>query len=282
MKKTYLIGDCHLSRISEHHDPDKFNYDLIFWGKASKRIYGTFFKQVEKEAELSSGKEEQRFPNDGVIPFSDIKDDGIIFAWLGYVDIRNFLSKYDNADEVAQFYIHQLTSAYPNSTIIIAEPLPQFTEMILKYEGISPSYTYEQRQTQNKKFLESMYKYAHAAGIKYFVTQQEILDRLGVKELERSMTHSKAPHPVDGLQDHYNKEIYNLFIEKIQSVQQEICEHDFIPIVYGYPNEYMIEESKMGNIRLGNCTLHPEYSPTKICKLCNFSLIDHGESEAEK
>jgi hypothetical protein len=223
MKNVYLIGDCHLSRIQEHHDPANFNYTMTFWGKASKRIFGIDFNQMIKDGELSSGKETQNFPDDGVVAFSEMKDHGIIFGWLGYVDIRIFLSKYDNADWVAKHYIDQLTKTFKNSTIIIAEPLPQFTEMILKYEGISPTYTYEQRQEQNKKLIEAIYKYAKEAGIKYFITQQEILDRLGVKEFVVSMTHNKAPHPVDGLQDHYNKAIYDLFVEKIQYVQQQLA-----------------------------------------------------------
>jgi hypothetical protein len=28
------------------------------------------------------------------------------------------------------------------------------------------------------------------------------------------MTHTKAPHPVDGLKDEYNEKILNLFIKK--------------------------------------------------------------------
>ena len=40
------------------------------------------FEEMYKEDELSSGKEEQKFQNDGVIPFSKIKDEGILFSWL--------------------------------------------------------------------------------------------------------------------------------------------------------------------------------------------------------
>jgi hypothetical protein len=97
---------------------------------------------------------------------------------------------------------------------VIIEPLPQFTEMLLKYEGISPYYTYEQRLEQNKKFLDAMHVFAREAGITNFVYQSEILDCLGVSELTPSMTHTKAPHPVDGLKDEYNEKILNLFIKK--------------------------------------------------------------------
>jgi hypothetical protein len=115
---------------------------------------------------------------------------------------------------VAQKYIKQLTSTFKNSEIVIIEPLPQFTEMLLKYEGISPHYTYEQRLYQNHDFLESLHFYAEEAGIKNFILQSEILDCLGVTELTPSMTHTKAPHPVDGLKDEYNKKILDLFTQK--------------------------------------------------------------------
>ena len=214
MKKIYLIGDCHLSRVSEHYEENNNKIDMIFWAKAAKKIWDLDFKTMYDEGELSSGKEEQRFHEDGVIPFSDIKDDGIIFSWFGYVDIRTFLSRYINADSVAQKYIKQLTSTFKNSEIVIIEPLPQFTEMLLKYEGISPHYTYEQRLYQNHDFLESLHFYAEEAGIKNFILQSEILDCLGVTELTPSMTHTKAPHPVDGLKDEYNKKILDLFTQK--------------------------------------------------------------------
>lgn len=213
MKKIYLIGDCQLSRVSEHYTENN-QVDMIFWGKAAKKIWDLDLKKMHEEKELSSGKESQKFTGDGVIPFSDIKDDSIVFSWFGYVDVRTFLSEYDNADLVAKKYIQQLTGFFKNSKIVIVEPLPQFTEMLLKHEGISPYYTYEQRLEQNKKFLDSLRAYAYEAGITDFVYQSEILDCLGVSELTPSMTHTKAPHPVDGLQDEYNEKILNFFIKK--------------------------------------------------------------------
>jgi len=217
MKKIYLIGDCHVSRVSEHYSKNKAMQslvDVVFWGKAAKKVWDLDFKKMYEEEELSSGKEEQLFYGDGVIPFSDIKDDGILLSWFGYVDVRTFLSGYDNADEVAKRYIKQIVDNFKNSTIIIIEPLPQFTDMMLKYEGISPYYTYDQRLNQNKKFLDSLHKYANEAGITNFILQSDILNALGVEELIPDMTHNKAPHPVDGLQDEYNIKILNLFIQK--------------------------------------------------------------------
>ena len=211
MTKIYAIGDCHVARVNEHYYPEKSEIDFVIWGKAAKKIWDLDFEEMYLSNEASSGKEQQKFDGDGVIGFSEIKDDSIIFSWLGYVDIRTFLSKYKNADDVAKKYIDQLVKAFKNSLIVIIEPLPQFTEMLLKYEGISPSYTYEERLAQNSLFIESMHKYALQAGIVNFITQDDILDAIGEKELTPSMTHTKAPHPVDGLKDEYNQKIFLLF-----------------------------------------------------------------------
>jgi hypothetical protein len=47
------------------------------------------------------------------------------------------------------------------------------------------------------------------------ITQQDILDALGVPELTPSMTHTDAPHPVDGLHPDHMVKIWNLFAEKL-------------------------------------------------------------------
>lgn len=221
MTKIYAIGDCHLSRVQEHYDPAESTVDFVIWGKAAKKIWDLDFEEMRLVNEISSGKEQQRFQGDGVTSFNEIKDESVLFSWFGYVDIRTFLSKHNNADEVAKKYIDQLTNNFKNSLIVIIEPLPQFTEMLLKYEGISPSYTYEQRLNQNKLFLESLHKYASEAGITNFIKQSEILEAIGEPELTPSMTHTKAPHPVDGLKDEYNKKIFLLFEKYAKKIIEE-------------------------------------------------------------
>lgn len=221
MVKIYAMGDCHLSRVQEHYDPSSSEIDFVIWGKAAKKIWDLDFEEMRLSNEASSGKEEQKFQGDGVTYFNEIKDESVLFSWFGYVDVRTFLSRYNNADEVAKKYIEQLTKNFKNSLIVIIEPLPQFTEMLLKYEGISPSYTYEQRLNQNKLFLESLHKYANEAGVVNFIKQSEILEAIGEKELTPAMTHTKAPHPVDGLKDEYNKKIFLLFEKHAKKIIEE-------------------------------------------------------------
>lgn len=217
-KNIYVIGDCHTSRVQEHYDHLLSPVKFIFWGRASKKIWDLDFEQMDLENAPSSGKEMQKFENDGVTYFSEIKDDGIVFAWLGYVDVRTFLSGYDNAELVVKKYMDELNKKFKQSKVYIIEPLPQFTEMLLKYEGISPYYTYEQRLEQNKKFLMYLHKYSKINNFEVIITQKDILNALGVEELIPSMTHGLAPHPVDGLKSQYSKNIFDLFENKAKEI----------------------------------------------------------------
>ena len=225
-KSVYLFGDCHLSRVQEHYndgtmeskfwggrEPRMCKKEMKFWGKAGTKIWALDFNNLYEENALSSGHEScpSKEACRCVTQFRDIKDDGVVMLWLGYIDVRQFLSKYNNAEDVVKHYIKSIKDYFKNSTIVIIEPLPQFTEMLLKYEGISQSYTYEERLNQNSIFLNILRSECAKENINLFITQEEILNAIGTKELTPEMTHKKAPHPVDGLQDQYNSRIYDLF-----------------------------------------------------------------------
>lgn len=215
MKNVYMISDCHLSRAIEHYYPEKHEVNFVPWPKAAKKMHGFSVEQMREENEMSSGVEIARTVNHPSQPFSVIKDDGVLALWMGYVDIRTFLSKYKNADETVKKFIDNIKKNFPNSRVVIIEPLPQFTEMLLKHEGISPYYTHEQRIDQNREFLAALHKYAEEAGFEIVITQQDILKAVGTVELVPSMTHTDAPHPVDGLKPEHMAKIWNLFAEKL-------------------------------------------------------------------
>ena len=218
MNNIYIVGDCHLSRAHEHYDVTKYNKKFIIWGTAGAKAFDFNISRLKEQNAMSSGLEKQRSYKHDAIPFSEIKDDGVIAFWIGYVDIRTFLSRYDNADEIVKSFIDDVKNNFPNSKVVIMEPLPQFTEMLLKYEGISPYYTYEQRQYQNSLFLHALRKYSKEAGFDIVVTQEEILDILEVGKLWATMAHSDAPHPADGLKPRYMAKIWNLFAERLISI----------------------------------------------------------------
>ncbi len=218
LKKVYFIGDCHMSRIQEHWDPNNCPIELKIWGKAGTKAYDIDLSFLYNENEFSSGTERSsRFipdKRDTVVDFQEIKDDGLIMPWIGYTDIRQFLPKYKNADTVAKHYVDQFVSFYKNSKIRFIEPLPQFTEMLLKFEGIHPSYTYEERQQQNKEFIESLIKYSDIYGLEKPITQDDIYKAVGVEKFTTDLTPDDMPHPSDSLRPDLMNKVYDLFIEK--------------------------------------------------------------------
>ena len=214
MTKVQIIGDCHVSRVYEHHYPEKTDIDFVFWGRRGVKAFAVDFDHMKEAHIESSGIEQSRGIDHFPMDFAEIEDEGLVMIWIGYVDIRQFLPKYKNADEIAKRLIDHVSSYFKNARVKLIEPLPQFYEMILKYEGISPSYTYEERQEQNSQFIAALEKYRIEAGFEESIRQQEILDALGVERLDQSMTHTDAPHPVDGLKPEYNKKIYELFERK--------------------------------------------------------------------
>ena len=218
MKNVYMIGDCHLSRAIEHYYPEKHDLTFIPWPKAGTKMHGFSVESLRESDEISSGVEIARTIDHKGQPFSIIKDDGVLALWVGYVDTRTFLPKYKNADETVKNFIDNIKINFPNSRVVIIEPLPQFTEMLLKHEGISPYYTIIQRIDQNREFLAALHKYADEAGFEIIINQQDILDALGVPELTPSMTHTDAPHPVDGLHPEHMVKVWKLFSDKLTNI----------------------------------------------------------------
>jgi hypothetical protein len=224
MKKVYLIGDCHSARVSEHWNPEDCKVDFKVWGKAGEFAWKFDPKKLFLENTESSGYEQPNkylgWENRLISTFQDIKDDGLVMLWIGYVDIRQLLPMHENAKECAYKYLDEAVAYFPNSQIQIIEPLPQFTEMLLKYEGISPEYTYEQRQKQNYDFCSALNEYAVEHNMLKPITQQEIKDAVGIQEFKTEHTPqgTVAPHPQDALLKEYMEKIYDLFISKAYNV----------------------------------------------------------------
>jgi hypothetical protein len=222
MKKVNIIGDCHAARILEHWNPKTCPVDLKVWGKAGFKAYDLNIKELHEYDEPSSGIESfndnilQTFRKheDTILNFQNIKNGELIMPWAGYVDIRQFLPKYKNADLIVKKYVEEFINFYDKSVIRFIEPLPQFTEMLLKYEGIHPSYSYEERLEQNRIFIDSLRKYSEEYGLQKPISQEEIYKAVGVQEFTTDLTPQNGSHPVDALTPNYMNKIYNLFIEE--------------------------------------------------------------------
>jgi hypothetical protein len=219
MKTVHLIGDCHSTRIWEHWNPETCPVDLKVWGVAGMTAYAFDPVKFEEEKYESSGIESQsdylNMPREyWVKTFNEFKSPDLVLVWLGYVDIRQWLPRHKNTEEVVIKYLDRIREYYKDSVIQLIEPLPQFTEMLLKYEGISPSYTYEERQEINQVFIDTLNKYAIEHRMVAPVTQKEIKEAVGLEEFTPEDCATWAPHPQDSLKREYWAKIYDLFMRK--------------------------------------------------------------------
>jgi hypothetical protein len=106
----------------------------------------------------------------------DMKDDGVSVFWLGYVDAKNYLHKYKNAEELALNYIKSIKENFPLSEIILVEPHPQFVDNIFLSTEKLPVVEYKERKEQNDLLCEALNKYAKIFDINKVITQKEMLD----------------------------------------------------------------------------------------------------------
>lgn len=218
MKPVYIFGDCHSARVYEHWNPKECPVDLTVWGKGGTNCWSLKLKTKYEENLLSSGVETNNLHGvsreELIFGFNKIKDNGLIMPWLGYCDIRQYLPKYNNAEFLVEKYFKEITDYYQNSKIKFIEPLPQFTEMYLKYEGIHPSYTYEERIKQNDIFINHLRKLCFDYGLEKPISQEQIYDAVGVTKFTPDVVATDKPHPVDSLKQEYFGKIYNLFIQE--------------------------------------------------------------------
>lgn len=225
MRKVCLIGDCHAARVNEHHEKSEIDFDFDIWGFAGLKAYSLDLNTLFEEDTPCSGIEIGIKPGDHperddkkIIGFKKIAKHDIVMLWLGYVDVRTFLPRYLNTEEVVKDYVNQVVKFYKNSYIQFIEPLPQFTELNLKFEGISPFFSYEERKEQDVLFNHYLNEYTQYLGLPKPITQNELLEAMGVAELNMShiRIHPSLPHPTDGLATEYSGKLYDFFIDRIR------------------------------------------------------------------
>jgi hypothetical protein len=211
----YIVGDCHAVRVLQHGRRNAISAEanVTIWGRAGLSCWHLDIDELRNEKHISSPLETE-VCRELEITYDSVKDDGIIMPWIGYVDIRQFLPKYKNARVVVQKYVDSFIEAYPNSKIKFIEPLPQFTEMLMKYEGFNPYYSYEDRLEQSNDFIKELRAYCLSRGLPEPVPQQKIYDLVGVSEFTPDLAPKDRPHPVDALLDPYYSKIYNLFVQE--------------------------------------------------------------------
>jgi len=213
MQNVYLIGDCNVLRIAECHNFKNSNINFQVWGVGGANIFN-FDALGYKSSDTISYNFESGLPESWpkLLSFKDIKDDGLILCWFGYIDVKNYLPKYNTiVDQMVIRYIKNLKENFPESKIRIIEPHPQFVETIVRKEEGLPEYSYELREIENKKLCESLQKHSLRLGLGPTITQQQIYQSTGLNEF--TMNHIEKN--TDRLLYKYRVSIYNMLMQEI-------------------------------------------------------------------
>lgn len=217
MKKIYIAGDCHVTRLEQYHRDSDSKHDITFWGRAGQSMYSFDPIKFNENNTISSRPDNDGLLKNGPEPkkWRDIKDDGVIVLWLGYIDAKNYLFKYNNSEEIAKEYISKITNYFKKSTIVLMDPHPQFVDnLFINSEGIK-IVEYSDRKIQNDYLCSSLHKHALNSGIHKIITQEEILNALGLPYITKNESAEYFPTPQDGLDQKYIKQIYNLILDAI-------------------------------------------------------------------
>lgn len=243
--KTYLIGDCHSSRVWEEYlksqkiwttGANPKDLDFVAWGKGglsamsfnpkqlsnnnkrssliglnnSKDVYDINFNDLDTTEHIRSKNKEYVGPSTTVM------------IWLGYIDIKNNLPAFNNCDNVVSSYVRNTLEYFNQSNVLFIEPFPQFKQTIVMPNEPSRTFSYKDRKEQNDIFIEYLNKEKFKRkNIVNIITQKEILKALGMEELDISNAKLDdfSDFPLDGLKQEYYKNILDLFLKKSDDVK---------------------------------------------------------------
>ena len=219
--KAYLIGDCQSNRVYEHYYGDGSMIDLHLWGKGGQSAWNYNPEKFKKTEMLGSGMEHGENKTYQPFPYSQIQDnpDTLIIAGFGYIDCKYKIHLAGgDTEKTAYRYIEALKKEYDQSTILLIEPLPQFIEDIYIPSEKIPVFGYDIRRPIELDFCHNLKKFAKDFGITNYITQEEILEAIGLPVLRLENTPKDRMKDIDGLKPHHNLAIYNLIIQKVMNI----------------------------------------------------------------
>jgi hypothetical protein len=219
--KAYLIGDCQSNRVYEHYNGDGSMLDLHLWGKGGQSAWNFNPERFKKTEMLGSGLEHGENKTYKPFSFSLIEDkpENLIIAWFGYIDCKYKIHLAGgDCEKTAYKYLESLKREYNEATILLVEPLPQFIEDIYIESEKIPVFGYDIRRPIELDFCHHLKKFAKDFGITNYITQEEILEAIGLPVLRLKDTPDDRVLRIDGLKPHHNLAIYNLIIQKCMKI----------------------------------------------------------------
>ncbi len=248
MIKVQVIGDCHTARIQGQHINAHFgplekltrfnptieqrnskfingtDIEVNFWGLAGYKCFGLDIPEdLNRNIISSSAEDTLNIPGktDNTylqFPYADVLDADLIMPWLGYVDCRNWIPKYNNADLVVTDYVESFLSSFPAKKFRFIEPFPQFKELNTHNY---PSLPYEKKMKANQEFIESLSRISSEKGLMQPVSQSIVYD--AVKSDYLDAQHARPGNEeyhkgttIDALNYQYNEIVYKNLVEQIK------------------------------------------------------------------
>jgi len=203
MKKITLVGDCHSFNIGLAHDELGMNFiPFTVWGKGGYKAW-QFYPQQLFETGLVS---------DSGVSFSEIVDEGVVFIWLGYNDIKTALPCYKDSYETVDRLVKNSRSYFKKAKLVFIEPLVQFNETLMMFPGEHDDYSYIERKEQNDLFLERL-RFLKLAYNLNIISQEDICGILGFKKPTPDMTQQ-----ADSLQLKYYIKLYGFLINYAMNI----------------------------------------------------------------
>ena len=244
MIKVSVVGDCHSARMFAHHimanarknfvrptvwlndrTIDKTEISLSFWGMSGYKCWDLEYQKHYDDKTSSSPAED--IPHlspltDGILhmySFSEVKDSDIVMPWLGYIDCRNYLPKYKNAEEVAKKYFYETLSFFNESQIRFIEPFPQFE--MLGTENYHENYTHSERTEQGEIFIKTLHDLSMENGLLPPISQSIVYDALETDKLIKKFAKQGGEYHnytlLDALRSEDNRKVYDKLIPEIIS-----------------------------------------------------------------
>lgn len=258
--KVFVIGDCHTSRIAGQHinvnagfnyqsveeqdrisstqvnrekitlNDEKFipntNIQVEFWGYAGFKCFGLDLNETINQNMVSSLAEDtfKRDPYDNAkLQFEILKilEADLIMPWMGYIDCRNWIPKYGNAEMVVKDYVDSFIQRFGHKKIRFIEPFPQFKE--LNTHNYT-SYSYDLKMQANNDFNKALASVCEEKGLLSPVSQSIVYKAVGEDNLNESHARSgnlkiHKETKIDGLLPKYVDAVYkNLSEEIIETV----------------------------------------------------------------
>ena len=163
MKNIRIIGD---SQTMEFPNivPDYFikkNPDHKFIDSHNKNLYSYSDNQYNLSFSYNPGASAYNFEyNKEYMKNWNTKKENII-PFLGYVDIRIYLAKYKNTDDVVKIYIEKTLKKFNKSNVVFMEPIPQFISYVgyglnSTQENPDPDVDFETRYDYHYEFIQSL------------------------------------------------------------------------------------------------------------------------------